>query len=832
MSQLIVTIHGNPGVASDFDDVLAALNANAKLSRIARPKEGASLATLISQIDREVTTQACDEVIVIAYSWGSYLALQWALTAQKKPTLLVLVNPTLSSHNPIPSFLRHLTNLPVLGKLLLNKLAKSKTPEFVSHSFAPAKPTPTQRERMTTQLLDPDMWKGAIEYKLVQQENPLPTSRHLTGVKTLVIRGAQDASVEWLPQRDLLNAILGGNAHYTLEEIAGAGHALPWTHASALADLIRNAIPAGNAAATPPTATGDKLDVNLRIGYQPGATINNNITCYLERHLARFPERAAIRWVNSADVSAFSGDHNVAMQHHEITFAQFGDGIRRVASGLKKLGIGKGDRVILFLPMSVGMYTAMCAIQRIGAISVFLDSWARRTHLGASAECVDPKAMISHKAAFDLVSQVPEFNSMKLRIIAGPGNDGTFDAQLEELFKAPPDLDIAAVESETTALITFTTGSSGKPKGANRTHRFLAAQHEALWEVIPYTPTDSDMPAFPIFSLNNLASGVTTVLPALDLAKPSEKDAASLVSQILHGSITCTTLSPSMLNNVSAYCIANNVQLNGLRRVVTGGAPISKDNVRDFKSIAPTAEVWILYGSTEVEPMAHIEAAEMLGLPENEDPEIVESGVNVGHISEDLRYKFIRATHDNIDFSDTGWDKLEVAKGAIGEFIVTGDHVCQDYYNNPEAFFKAKIKDDTGAVWHRTGDLAYIDDAGYLWVVGRIHNMINRAGEYYFPVSAEIILKRCAFVKRGAFFAIPDATLGERTAVAIEIVEGYDDLQNGMQEIIRLFAKNKIVVDSFFVVDAIPMDPRHHSKVEYAVLRDMIVSGDTRDYLK
>lgn len=568
---------------------------------------------------------------------------------------------------------------------------------------------------------------------------------------------------------------------------------------------------------------GKVLHDGIRIGYQEGEKETNNVIWYMETHLRNYPERIALRWVDYADIKAYKGDMEKPFTHHEINYGAFAQGINNCAKSLQDLGIEKGDRVIIFLPMSVLMYTAMFAVQRLGAVAVFLDSWARRNHLGASADCVDPKAMISHKMAFDLVGQIPEFNNMKHRIIAGPGNDGTYSAQLEELVQKPGHVDICPVESEHTALITFTTGSSGTPKGANRTHRFLSAQHEALSDVVPYTPEDSDMPAFPIFSLNNLASGVTTLLPAIDLAAPSEFDAAALTNQLIHEKTTCSTLSPSMLNNVSKFCIDNGYKLDSLRRVVTGGAPISKDNVKDFKSIAPDSDVWVLYGSTEVEPMAHIEAKEMLSLPENPDHEIVEEGVNVGHISEDLEYKFIKIFKEPVEYKDGLWEEIEVADGQVGEFIVTGDHVCRDYYNNPGAFKKAKIKDDLGRVWHRTGDLARKDKDGYLWMVGRIHNVIMRGDNYYFPVRAEIILKRCEFIKQAAFLGMPDEKLGEANAVAFSIKdEASFDEAAAIAEIKRVFDKNEIPIDRLYIVEDIPMDPRHHSKVEYNILQDAI----------
>ncbi|MEO5666832.1 MAG: AMP-binding protein [Bdellovibrionota bacterium] len=566
--------------------------------------------------------------------------------------------------------------------------------------------------------------------------------------------------------------------------------------------------------------------IKTRIGYQPGTQVSNNVISYIEAHMSEFPERIALRWAVPGAIAGWDGSEKTEFAHQEINYKDFALRIRHFAQGLLGLGVKKGERVIIFLPMGLDMYTAMFAVQRIGAIAVFLDSWARASHLGASAECVNPKAMISFKPAFDLVAQVPEFSKMPLKILWGPGEG--FQHRFDTLLATQDEAPIAAVESEFTALITFTTGSSGTPKGANRTHRFLSAQHEALDTVIPYTSADRDLPAFPIFSLNNLAAGVTTILPALDLAKPSERDPEILVSQILSQKVSCATLSPSMLVGVAKSCHRTQTKMTGLRRVVTGGAPISKDDVKSFVEIAPNAELWVLYGSTEVEPMAHIEGHAWLAQkPKHNDPEILEEGVNVGHIDSNLDFKFIKISKDPVDISKTPWNQIELKKGEIGEFIVSGDHVCRDYYNNPDAFFKAKIKGEDGRVWHRTGDLAYIDGEGYLWMVGRIHNAIERAGKYYFPVRPEVLLKRMAFTEQAAYLGLPDAKLVEKTSVALKLKNGID-LKSVVAEIQRVFSKNQIPVDEIHIVDSVPMDPRHHSKVEYTVLKESILAGKSQ----
>jgi acyl-CoA synthetase (AMP-forming)/AMP-acid ligase II len=496
-----------------------------------------------------------------------------------------------------------------------------------------------------------------------------------------------------------------------------------------------------------------------------------NIINLLHKHANEHPDRIALKW--GVDQS--------------ISYRGFADKISFLASSFKELGIGKGDRVLIFAPLSIELYLSMFAVQQLGAIAVFLDSWARRDQLGACSEIVKPKAMISVEKAF----LIPELQPIPVRIVVN---------SLETLAGKGKHCPIEPVQPDDTALVTFTTGSSGTPKGANRTHRFLAEQHRALEEVIPYSGNETDLPIFPIFALNNLASGITTLLPAIDLAAPSERDAEILTGQILTHQIESCTLSPSLFIKIGAY----GKPLPSLQRVVTGGAPISKDHVEQFKKIAPKAEILVLYGSTEVEPIAHIEANEMLALPREQE------GVNVGQISKRLKVKFIEISAETAN---------EVPTGRPGELIVSGSHVCEGYYNDEAAFKKTKIRDADGTIWHRTGDIGVLDKDGYLWFMGRVHNTILRAGQFLFPVKPEHLLKKLPFVRQAAFLGLPDPTLGEKTCVVVSLMP---NTELGIEQIEKLLQEHAIPVDEIRTVDEIPMDPRHHSKVEYGKLRLML----------
>jgi len=574
-----------------------------------------------------------------------------------------------------------------------------------------------------------------------------------------------------------------------------------------------------------------KTDATPKAGYYPGAHRGNNVHTFLEQHLAKNPELVVLQWANPEALKAFAaGEFKGSLTHDSITVKQLHERIGHVAAGFQKLGITAGDRVIVFVPMSLYLYIAMFALQKIGAIAVFLDSWARRNHLGASAQIVAPQAMVSFEKAFDLCSQVPELDQVPLKISVGP-TTRPFAARLEELFQFPGFAESIPVEQEQPALITFTTGSSGTPKGANRTHRFLAAQHYALNECIPYTEQDADLPVFPIFSLNNLAAGVSTIIPAFDIGVPGDHDPEILLAQLKACNVTCTTLSPSLFNRLSAYCLQNGITLPEIRRVVTGGAPVSRDNVVDMQKVTPNAEIWILFGSTEAEPMAHIEGRDMINQKTraSEDPEWVDEGVNVGHMAEGLYYKFITIQKGPVEVKQASdWTSLEVPKGEVGELIVAGEHVCRNYYNDEAAFKRAKIMDENGTVWHRTGDLGRLDEKGNLWIVGRVHNAINRGGKYCFPVRAELIMKKLGTTQYAAYLGVPDEKLGEKTVAVIvpqdKSVLGTSVEEDMRRDLLRIMEKNGVPVDQVLFREKIPMDPRHHSKVEYDVLRTELKS--------
>ncbi len=787
MTKIIYAHHGSPGLRDDFNHLKDHL-----------PKDFE-----VRALGRKESRPNNEEHYVLGYSYGARVAISDVSRSKVNVKGLILIAPFLLKKTSGP--IKALMKIPGISDALLGLSAKKAITEMVVKGSLPMTPPPGEYVRDAKKYGNLKLLKEAVCEKNDNLDLLIHELSQLKDIPILVIRGDCDESAQ---VSELLEK---AGVKYTDAVVNKAGHALLWTHPNYLAQHIESFI------------TPELKITKERFGYFDGVHIQNNVCAFLKDHLQKNPEREILTWVHPDKLKAWSGDLNDPLPHDSVTIGELDHVVGRIAAEYLKLGIKSGDRVIIFIPMSFYLYAAMFALQKIGGIAVFLDSWARRDQMGVAAELVGASAMISVERAFDYLGEIEQISQIPIKIVAGPITK-TYTARLEDLMQSEGYATAHAIEKEHTALITFTTGSSGTPKGADRSHRFLAAQHYALNRHIPYNEGDADLPVFPIFSLNNLAAGVKTVIPAIDVGTPGDRDALILIAQMKATATTCTTLSPSLLRAVSGYCVKNAMTLPFLRRIVTGGAPVSNDDVAEMKVAAPNAEILVLYGSTEVEPMAHIEAKEMLGASINPDPEWVDEGVNVGHFDSGLSVKYLEIDKDPIYIkSDEDWKKKEVPHGKVGEIIVSGEHVCERYYNNEEAFYRAKIRDHNGIVWHRTGDLGRVDENGSLWLVGRVHNAIKRDRDYVFPVRAEIVMKKLPFVYQVAYLGMPDEVLGERVACVYSVKKGSENQsETQFAEIERIMKKNNLPVDEIHLVEEIPMDPRHHSKVEYGILREKI----------
>lgn len=511
---------------------------------------------------------------------------------------------------------------------------------------------------------------------------------------------------------------------------------------------------------------------------------NANIAARLIERAERHPERLAI-----------------ADRHARLTFGELAERVARFAGGLSASGVRPGDRVLLFVPMSVELYVTLLGTLHAGAVAVFVDAWADRKRLSAAVRLADPAAFIGSPRAHLL-----RLLSREVRRISRAFTPGS--ARLRGGARSL----VHVARADAPALVTFTTGSTGAPKAAARTHGFLMAQHEALAAHLQLRADDVDMPTLPVFVLNNLALGVPSVIPDADPRRPADIDPERVYRQMLFSGVTTSSGSPAFYARLAEWCERRGARLP-LRALFTGGAPVLPPLARRLEgAVVGTAHV--VYGSTEAEPIAGITAGEMSRLA------AAGEGVCVGRPVAGLSLKLVRPHDDAIELGAGGWADWEVGAAEAGEIVVSGAHVLAGYVNDPEAERRNKIRDGE-RTWHRTGDAARLDAEGRLWLLGRVRERVVRDAHTWWPLAAEVRALDVPGVRHAAYLGVADPALGHRAVLSVEADPSRAaELTPRLREAIAPWP-----LDEVRVLRRIPRDPRHASKTDVEALRRLISGG-------
>jgi acyl-CoA synthetase (AMP-forming)/AMP-acid ligase II len=469
-----------------------------------------------------------------------------------------------------------------------------------------------------------------------------------------------------------------------------------------------------------------------------------------------------------------------------------------------------GARWLLLVPVSAELYVLLLALWRLGAAAVLLDPGAGRRFAGRCCARVRPDGLLGMPAALLLARCIPGLGAVRRRIAVGrwpwpwpvPGPRWWYSP-------APPIGTPAREEPDAPALLTFTSGSTGEPKVAVRTHRLLAAQEAALGPALALLPGEVDLVTLPVLALANLAAGAVSVLPALDLRRPGAVDGAAAVRQLEAHAVTRCTASPAFLGRIVARCRREGRTLPGLRRVLVGGGPVFPALLDGLREVAPAARVVAVYGSTEAEPMAELDAA---SLGEGERAAVRGgAGLPVGRPAPAAGVAVLADAWGapRGPYSAGELEALRLPAGAEGEIVVRGQHVLPGYL---DGLGDAETKFRAGeAIWHRTGDAGRLDAAGRLWLLGRCAARVDDARGRVYPLAVEAAAAGPG-VARAALVG-----LGGRRVLAVERRRG-----EALDPAALLRALRWARLDEVRVVRRLPVDRRHNAKIDYPRLRRLL----------
>lgn len=482
----------------------------------------------------------------------------------------------------------------------------------------------------------------------------------------------------------------------------------------------------------------------------------------------------------------------------QITFRQLADRTARAAGALRQSGVRPGDHVLVLTPMSIDLYTALIAVFQIGAVAALLDPSTGREHVGHCCEVVKPVALIGPRKVQAFRWMVKGLRGIRRRFTVGGSFPFTqsWTAACGFAESAP----IEPREPQDPALVTFTSGSTGQPKAAVRSHGVLRAQHHALAAAIELVPGEVDLATLPILALANLASGVTTLIPDADLGRVGEVDPLPIRRQIEQHRATRVTASPAFLKKL----IEGGVTLPAFRKVYVGGAPILPGFLDTLTRAMPDANIVAVYGSPEAEPIAHIARPEMT--PGDIAAMYTGRGLLAGMPVDAVQLRIIQAdpAQPIAPMTQAQFEAI-TSPHQPGEIVVTGDHVLKGLGGVGDEQTKFKVD---ATVWHRTGDAGYLDAEGRLWLLGRAEDRIADAKGTIYPFAVECAASGIPNLGRSVLIA----HRGKRYLV----IEGRPDEQ-------ALRAKLAWArLDVIRRLPRIPMDKRNNARADYVALRALL----------
>ncbi len=458
-----------------------------------------------------------------------------------------------------------------------------------------------------------------------------------------------------------------------------------------------------------------------------------------------------------------------------FSYAEVADGVARVARGLQQRGIGKGSRVGLFLPNVPHYVAAYYGALAAGATVVNFSPLYTVAELEAQVEDsgTDTLFTISASALLPTALAVLEGSSLK-RLVVGSIAGGLPAAKsiLYRLFRrketaAVPDdpriirfsaltdndarPDPVAIDPEgDVALIQYTGGTTGTPKGAMLTHQNLTANARQVNAIDPDRDADDRilgvLPFFHVFA--NTCVLNRTVLNGGMIAMLPRFDAKQALQTITRTKATALPGVPTMYQALLDHPDLAKTDFSSLRVCISGGAPMPAELREKF--VAAT-------GASLVEGYGLTESAGVVATNPYEGP------VKAGTIGQPIPATHIRL----LDKEDPAKDAPE---GEPGELAVKGPQIMRGYWNRPDADQDSFTADG----WLRTGDVATIDADGYIRIVDRLKDMIAVGGFKVYPSEIEHKLYQHPAVKEAIVLGVPDPYRGEHPKAFVTLEEGYD----------------------------------------------------------
>jgi len=479
----------------------------------------------------------------------------------------------------------------------------------------------------------------------------------------------------------------------------------------------------------------------------------NHVPC---RVFANAPQSLRELYADNVSDATF-----MVYEDERYSFAQMYTKACQLATALVyQYGVSKGDRVAISMRNYPEWVVGFTAATSIGAIAVAMNAWWESEEIAEGLQDCGAKVILADRERLERLSNV--MDQVDVQVIAvRPGDNDHPGTDIEELLaQQPADCPMPEVDvlPEDPATIFYTSGSTGFPKGAVSTHRNVLSALLS-WEldqassmmIAGIEPTEPDnqpatLLAVPLFhATGSHAVFLSCYRSQRKLVSMYKWDADAAAALIEKEKISSFVAPAAMTGDLVLAAKVSRYDLGSLLTVGGGGAPRAPEQVKDIKASITTAMPNTGWGMTETNAIGTgIGGEDYLNRP-----------ASSGRASAVVDLKII----------DEGGHELPA--GQRGELLVRGVSVIQGYWRRPEANAETFVDG-----WLRTGDVAYLDDEGYLFIVDRIKDLIIRGGENIGCGEVEAALVEHPLVIEASVYAIPDERLGEEVGATVYAQQG------------------------------------------------------------
>jgi long-chain acyl-CoA synthetase len=459
-----------------------------------------------------------------------------------------------------------------------------------------------------------------------------------------------------------------------------------------------------------------------------------------------------------AQAARFGDKPFVLLDDETCSYRQFNENAGRVAVNLAKHGVTPGGKIVLLMGNCLEFIYVFLGAGRIGAAVVPVNPTLKPDEIAYISADSDAETLITIPEFAPLLPQLralaPHIKRVFMLREAVEGTE-PFSTLLEPVESVPP---IVAKPEDDAALI-YTSGTTGLPKGVILTHNNYIWDARMISIRTNMTPADRLMCVLPLFHVNaQVASVLSPMLAGGDLYVMQKFNPFNILPMIEKHRATIMSAVPTIYNIICRMPQATEYDISSIRIFASGAAPLDEDTYNATQRVLKRPLV-MGYGLSECTCASAIA-----------DPRLPIKWSSVGSA---LPHTPIRIV---------GPDGNDMPVGEVGEIWIGGPAVMKGYYKNPEA-----TKEVLQNGWLRTGDLGRLDEDGYLYIVGRLKEMIIRGGQNVYPQQVENVVMQIPAVEECAVVGVEEARWGQEILAIVKLAEGHEATD---REIIDFCRKN------------------------------------------